>query len=261
MRFASLGSGSKGNSTLIEWSGGALLLDCGFSVKETEARLQRLGRSAKDLTAVIVTHEHTDHIKGVAALARRFKMPVYMTPGTFYSRDHGLIPELRLIENYQRFSLHGLEVEPVAVPHDAREPAQFVFRYSGVSLGVLTDLGNISPHVEKCYCDCDALILEANHDPLMLAGGPYPPSLKQRVGGLWGHLSNQQAAGFLQRVNTSRLQHLVVAHISQKNNSLALVRQTLEPLLASVANTVYACQDEGFEWLEVSGVPPVSVSA
>ncbi len=261
MRFASLGSGSKGNSTLIEWSGGSLLLDCGFSVKETEARLQRLGRSASNLTAVVVTHEHTDHIKGVAALARRYKMPVYMTPGTFHSKDHGQIPELRLIETYQRFNLAGLEVEPVAVPHDAREPAQFVFRCNGVSLGVLTDLGNISPHVERCYCDCDALVLEANHDPMMLAGGPYPPSLKQRVGGLWGHLSNQQAAGFLQRVDTARLQHLVVAHISQKNNSLALVREVIEPLVVSVGNTVYACQDEGFDWLEVSAASPVAAMA
>ncbi|UTF61063.1 MBL fold metallo-hydrolase [Gilvimarinus sp. DA14] len=261
MRFASLGSGSKGNSTLIEWPGGALLVDCGFSVKETEARLARLGRAAKDLTAVIVTHEHSDHIKGVAALARRYQMPVYMTPGTYHSRDHGRIPELKLIENYQPFTLGGLEVKPVAVPHDAREPAQFVFRCNGRSLGILTDLGNISPHVERAYCDCDALILEANHDPMMLAGGPYPPSLKQRVGGLWGHLSNQQAAGFLQRVDVQRLQHLVVAHISQKNNTLALAKLALEPFTAGIANTIYACQDEGFGWLEISSAAQTAATA
>lgn len=252
MRFASLGSGSKGNSTLIEWPGGAILVDCGFSVRETEARLARLNYSASDLSAVLVTHEHGDHVKGVAALARRYKLPVYMTPGTYHSRDYGVLPELNLIENYQSFNLGQLEVEPVAVPHDAREPAQFIFTYSGLSLGLLTDLGNISPHVERRYGRCQALILEANHDPMMLAGGPYPPSLKQRVGGLWGHLSNQQAAGFLERYPTQLLQHLVVAHISQKNNTLDLVRQELGPFAERVDNTLYACQDEGFDWLQLT---------
>ena len=259
MRFASLGSGSKGNSTLIEWSGGAILVDCGFSVRETEARLARLQYSASDLSAVLVTHEHGDHVKGVAALARRYNLPVYMTPGTYHSRDYGALPELHLIENYQPFALAQLQIEPVAVPHDAREPAQFIFTYEGLSLGLLTDLGNISPHVERRYGNCQALILEANHDPMMLAGGPYPPSLKQRVGGLWGHLSNQQAAGFLQRYPMQVLQHLVVAHISQKNNSLELVKQALEPFVGTVANTLYACQDEGFDWLQLTS--PVHAEA
>ncbi|MDO3384089.1 MBL fold metallo-hydrolase [Gilvimarinus algae] len=252
MRIASLGSGSQGNATLLEWRGGALLIDCGFSVKEALARLERLGYSAGELSAVLVTHEHSDHIKGVAALARRFTLPVYMTPGTYHSRNHGMLPHLQLIEGYQPFAIGDLKVEPVAVPHDAREPAQFVFEADGLRVGVLTDLGSISPHVEQSYQGCDALVLEANHDPRMLAGGPYPPSLKQRVGGPWGHLSNQQAAGFLKRLDTARLQHLVIAHISQKNNTLELAREAIEPVSAEVANVIYACQNEGFGWLDVS---------
>jgi phosphoribosyl 1,2-cyclic phosphodiesterase len=250
-RFASLGSGSRGNATLVEWGGGALLIDCGFSVKETEIRLARLGKTPRDLTAILVTHEHGDHIKGVAALARRHQLAVYMTPGTYHSRDMGELPSLHLIEAYQPFELMGLQVTPVAVPHDAREPAQYVFEYNGLRLGVLTDLGSISAHVESCYQDLDAMVLEANHDSQMLASGSYPPSLKQRVGGLWGHLSNQQAAGFLQRLDCARLQHLVVAHISQQNNSLELAQAALAAVTTDIKQVTYACQNQGFDWLSV----------
>ena len=250
-RFASLGSGSRGNATMVEWCNGSLLIDCGFSVKEAELRLARLGKTAQDLTAILVTHEHSDHIKGVAALSRRYDIPVYMTPGTYHSKDLGELPQLNLIQAYAPFKLNGLQVNPVAVPHDAREPAQFVFEYAGLRLGILTDLGSITPHVEVAYQACDAMLLEANHDPSMLASGSYPPSLKQRVGGQWGHLSNQQAAGFLQRLDTERLQHLVVAHISQQNNSLDVARAALEPVTQSVKHVTYACQDQGFDWLAV----------
>lgn len=251
MRFASLGSGSRGNATLVEWAEGMLLLDCGFSVKETELRLQRLARSPAQLSAILVTHEHSDHIKGVAALARRYQLPIYMTPGTYHSRDLGDLPDLRLIHAYAPFELKGLQIQPVAVPHDAREPSQFVFEYQQRRLGVLTDLGSITAHVEACYQNCDAMVLEANHDPVMLASGSYPYSLKQRVGGQWGHLNNQQAAGFLQRLDTARLQHLVVAHISQQNNSLPVVQAALAAVTAGVKNVTYACQDQGYDWLEL----------
>lgn len=251
MRFASLGSGSRGNATLVEWQGRCLLVDCGFTIKETVLRLARLGKAPEDLAAILVTHEHGDHIKGVAPFARKFNLPVYMTPGTYRSKDLGALPELHLIQGYQPFSVAGVEVVPVAVPHDAREPSQFLFEIAGRRLGILTDLGSISPHVEACYQACDALVIEANHDSGMLASGPYPPSLKRRVGGQWGHLSNQQTAGFLHRAETRRLQHLVVAHISQKNNSLALAQETLAESTRDLERVVYACQDEGFDWLEI----------
>lgn len=252
MRFASLGSGSRGNATLVEWSAGMLLVDCGFSVKETELRLNRLTRRAQDLTAILVTHEHSDHIKGVASLSRRYGLPVYMTPGTYRSRDLGELPDLRLIHAYTSFELNGLKVTPVPVPHDAREPSQFVFEFDGRRLGILTDLGSITPHVEACYQACDAMVLEANHDPAMLASGNYSYSLKQRVGGLWGHLSNQQAAGFLQRLDTQRLQHLVIAHISQNNNTLALAEAAMAPVTGHIKQVTYACQNQGFDWLSVN---------
>ncbi len=256
-RFASLGSGSKGNGTVVQWQGDegqpvALLVDCGFSARETVMRLERLGLKASDLAAVLVTHEHGDHIKGVAPLARRFKLPVYMTPGTFHSKDLGVLPELNLIEGYQGFSISGLKIQPVAVPHDAREPCQFIFELGLRRLGILTDLGSVSNHVEDSFRSCDALLMEANHDPMMLACGAYPPSLKRRVGGPWGHLSNQQTAAFLQRADLPRLQHLVVAHMSLQNNSLALAQQVLGDVAAAIKKVTWACQDDGFDWLDIA---------
>lgn len=249
MQFSSLGSGSKGNGTLIRHADCLLLVDCGFTLKETLRRLERLGVSAKHLDAVIVTHEHSDHLGGIGPLARKFKVPVYMTPGTNRSRDIGQIPKLNLIKNYQPFAIKSITVTPVAVPHDAAEPAQFIFTTDSARLGILTDLGSITPHVEKHYDLCTGLVLEANHDPLMLASGKYPLSLKQRVGGPWGHLSNHQAANFLTRIDSSRLQKLVVGHISQQNNTTELAKQAIEGLDLALEDIRYACQDEGFDWI------------
>ncbi len=256
MQFSSLGSGSKGNATLVRDKDCVLLVDCGFTLKETVKRLERLGIVPEQLDAVIVTHEHSDHIGGVGPLARKYHLPVYMTSGTYRSRDIGKLPALELIKNYQAFRIKSIDITPVAVPHDAAEPAQYIFATQIARLGILTDLGSITPHVEMHYHLCDALILEANHDPLMLASGQYPPSLKQRVGGPWGHLSNRQAADFLTRVDCSRLQHLVVAHISQQNNTTELAREALEDVPLSLKQVKYACQDEGFDWIVLGANDP-----
>ncbi|WP_299771633.1 MBL fold metallo-hydrolase [uncultured Pseudoteredinibacter sp.] len=251
MRFASLGSGSRGNATVVQAGRSCVLMDCGFTIKETEKRLAALDLAAGDIDAIVVTHEHGDHIKGVPAFARKHGMPVYMTPGTYRARDLGKIPELVLIENYQSFQLGDLHIEPVAVPHDAREPAQFIFSYEELRLGVLTDLGNVSAHVEKCYQDCDALLLEANHDSMMLAMGPYPPSLKDRVGGPWGHLNNQQALRFVKSLDLDRLKQLVIAHISEKNNALSKVQEVFQSFNEQLEELHFANQEEGFGWVTV----------
>jgi phosphoribosyl 1,2-cyclic phosphodiesterase len=252
VKFSSLGSGSKGNGTLVSVGDGQLLLiDCGFTLLETEKRLQRLGVSPNQIDAILVTHEHGDHIRGVGPLARKFKLPVYMTAGTARSGAIGVIQSLRIIHNYRPFFIKELQIFPIAVPHDANEPAQYIFGIDDKRLGLLTDLGNISQHVENKYVDCDALIIEANHDPLMLASGPYPKSLKERVGGAWGHLSNQQASEFLQRMDKSRLQCLVVAHISQQNNSVQLAQQAFSQCHKEINQVIYACQEQGFNWLYI----------
>lgn len=267
MRFASLGSGSGGNATLVCCGDTRVLIDCGFGVRETERRLARLQVEPGSLDAVLVTHEHSDHIKGVAAVARKYGTPVFMTRGTYVSRNFGHIPSLHLIENYQSFSVGNITVQPVAVPHDAREPAQYVLTFNGRRLGILTDLGSVTSHVVDAFDGCDGLLVEANHDPAMLAAGPYPAFLKARVASPWGHLSNQQTAGLLQQLDIRRLQHLVVGHISRKNNSLECAAQSLEAVLGKIAapaadalgagvsafNKIhYACQDEGFDWLDIT---------
>lgn len=250
MRFASLGSGSRGNATLVESDSACVLIDCGFSVRETERRLARLGRSAADLSAVLVTHEHSDHCKGVAALARKYQLPVYATKGTALAA--GLQDSRwQRLQGQQSFTVADLMIEPVTVPHDAAEPCQFVLRNSGFSLGVLTDLGSITALVIERYAACDALMLECNHDTRMLATGPYPPSLKRRVGGAWGHLNNMQAASLLAQVDQQRLQHVVMSHLSAQNNTEMLARDALAETLSSGAALVTADQDEGLDWLQI----------
>ena len=249
MRFASLGSGSKGNATLVEADDTCLLVDCGFSARELERRLAMVQLEGSRLTGILVTHEHGDHIKGVWTLARRYKLPVYMTGGTAKVAAAPSDIALQLITPQQGFQVGAIDVLPVSVPHDAREPVQFVFNHGGLKLGVLTDLGHISAHVQACYQQCDGLLVEANHDQAMLADGAYPYSLKQRVGGDWGHLNNGQTAALLGSLEPRSLQALVVGHISQQNNALHVVQEVMAPVAALVPQINYASQDDCVDWL------------
>lgn len=251
MRFASLGSGSRGNATLVEAADTCVLVDCGFSRRETERRLARLGRSPQDLSALLVTHEHSDHIGGVALLARKYGLPVYTTAGTADSTALAALPGLRTIDTRAGFSIGALAVQPVAVPHDAREPCQFVFRHGKKAFGLLTDLGSITPSVAAAYGACDALMLECNHDSALLAGGLYPNFLKRRVGGPRGHLSNRQAAELLAVVELARLQQVVMSHLSAANNTEALARAALGAVLTRSEAVLAADQDDGIGWREI----------
>ena len=253
IQFASLGSGSKGNATLVSCGSTHLLIDCGFAMKETTRRLQRLGLEPEQLTAVLITHEHADHIAGAGALTRRYQLPLYTTSGTKISgRFKGEVPDWRPINPEHSFAVNDLEVLPVTVPHDAREPVQFVISDGANSLGILTDLGSITPHVVRHYNPCQALVLEANHDPIMLARGPYPASLKHRVGGDFGHLSNQQAADFLTQMELKHLTHLVASHLSEQNNEPNLACFTLAEAINTTPDWItLASQDEGFGWRDI----------
>lgn len=248
LAFASIGSGSKGNGTLVALEETCVLVDCGFSLKETEMRLQRLQVKPEQLTAILVTHEHSDHISGVGSLARKYALPVYLTAGTWRSGRAGELPQHHIINSHEAFQLGKLTIQPVAVPHDAKEPVQYVFRSEKRILGILTDLGSITSHVLEHYRHCDALLLEANHCMQMLEAGPYPLPLKQRVGGDWGHLSNDQTAILLQAM-TKPLKHLVLAHLSEQNNHPSRVEEYLRPHWPRADNILFACQKQGFDWL------------
>ena len=253
MRFASLGSGSRGNCALVEAGDTRILLDNGFAAKEVESRLSQIGVEPDSIQAIVVTHEHHDHIKGVGAYARRYNLPVWMTAGTHRQDRCGQLPQVKLFSSHENgFVIGDIMVEPFPVPHDAREPAQFVFSSKGLRLGALTDIGFYTPHISQALKNCDALFLECNHDTEMLAKGPYPPALQARVAGKLGHLSNVQAAQFLSQMDSERLQFIVAAHLSEKNNKAELVRETM----ASVSTTVeerlsIATQDEVTEVFEI----------
>lgn len=256
MRFASIGSGSEGNGTLLEFGDCRLLIDCGFSAKEAVRRLIELDVEPESISGVLVTHAHSDHIKGVAILSEKFNLPVHMTWGTCTSKAH-LKREvashlLNVISPHESFAIQGIEIEPVAVPHDCREPVQFVFRANGKKLGVLSDAGAVTPHMERVYQHCDALLLECNHDTEMLRNGPYPASLKRRVAGDFGHLNNQQAAEFLANTMWEGLQHVVMTHISQKNNHPEKARDALVAAINCDADWIKAAdQASGLDWHEI----------
>jgi phosphoribosyl 1,2-cyclic phosphodiesterase len=254
MRFASLGSGSEGNGLVVEAGSTRVLMDCGFSLTETRARLGRLGLAPEDLDAVIVTHEHSDHVGGVARLAAKYELPVWCTHGTYlnWRMQTEATPWVEMIDPHRPFAVGDLEVQPFAVPHDAREPVQFVFRSGGRALGVLTDAGHVTPHIAASLSGVHALVLECNHDAAMLAAGPYPPSLKNRVGGRYGHLENRQAAELLKQMDVSGLRHLIAAHLSQKNNTPALARTALAEALDCEPEWIeVACQQDGFGWRHI----------
>ncbi|MCO6412384.1 MAG: MBL fold metallo-hydrolase [Thiogranum sp.] len=253
MRFASLGSGSRGNATLVEADGTRVLVDCGFSCAETEKRLARLALDPRDIDAVLVTHEHSDHIAGVARFSRRFGVPVWMTAGTEAMHQGGELAAWHCFSSHEVFAIGALEVRPFPVPHDAREPCQFVFSDGAVRLGVLTDAGSVSLHMVQALERLDALLLECNHDTGMLSSGPYPPALKDRVGGRFGHLSNDQAADLLIKIDTRKLQHLVAAHLSDKNNHPSLARQALCAALGcAMADICVADQEAGLAWRSIN---------
>jgi phosphoribosyl 1,2-cyclic phosphodiesterase len=265
MRFSSLGSGSEGNALLVECGVGAdgrsrpggesrpfrVLIDCGFRLKELEQRLSTLALSPSDINAVFVTHEHGDHIGGVYRLAQAFSIPVYLTHGTHRNGPDSGRTEVRFLDPYEALELPGLRVEPIAVPHDAAEPVQYLLDDGVSCLGVLTDLGHWTQHIADKLSRAQALVLECNHDLAMLANNPrYPEMLKRRIRGHYGHLSNDQASEILSALAHGSLKRVIGAHLSKSNNHPDLALQALQrganhqDLDISLAD-----QASGFAWI------------
>lgn len=232
MKYISLGSGSRGNATLVLEQEQSLLIDCGFSRKVLLERLLQAGANPSHLQGVLVTHEHGDHVKGVQTLCEMLSIPFYASFGTARKMDWLEHPLWRCLYPDEAVIIGTLEAQPVIVPHDAAEPLQFVIENTqGKRLGVLSDLGSLTPHIISSYSHCQALQLEANHDPLMLQNGPYPPSLRARVASDYGHLSNQQCAKLIQQVRWHGLTSVTAGHISEKNNAPELVCAELSSVL------------------------------
>lgn len=257
LRVCSLGSGSGGNGLVVEARDGPhtsrILVDNGFNLRQLGQRLQRAGLEVGSLDAVFVTHEHSDHVGGVATLVRRHGVPVYCTEGTASaSRFDAARIEWRRVEAGQPVEIGILSVEPYAVPHDASEPVQYTFTDGSRRVGLLTDAGECSDAIIAALSGLHALILECNHDSRILQQGAYPPFLKARIAGALGHLSNAQAAGILDRIDRARLDWVAAAHLSRSNNRPDLARQALASVMNCAADEIgVADQDVGLDWRSV----------
>lgn len=254
MRFGCLGSGSKGNAWLVQAGDTRIMVDCGFGPREAGKRLARLGLDVSELDAVLVTHEHSDHGRGVARLASQARCPVWLTHGTHAMLDaSGIAPlSARIIEGQQKFAIGALEISPYPVPHDAREPMHFVFSDGATRFGLLTDAGHVTTHMETALSGCDALALECNHDVARLEAGSYPIALKRRILGRYGHLDNDAAATLLRKIAGSGLKHVVAAHLSEENNAPELARTALASALGCAHDWIgVADQETGLDWREI----------
>lgn len=259
IRFRSLGSGSSGNATLVEATSGItttrLLIDAGFSLRELETRLARAGLAASDLDAVFVTHEHGDHVGCAIALAARDGLPLWMSRGTWRAIGEPVAPPgLRFARDDEAIAVGDMQLLPFTVAHDAAEPLQLRCNDGSAHLVVLTDLGSITTHVIDRIAGCDAIVLECNHDPAMLAVSRYPASLKARIGGRFGHLSNDVAVQILARCMSGRLRHVVAAHLSRENNRPALARTALGEHWGGAGGAAIVVADPvlGFDWLQIA---------
>jgi phosphoribosyl 1,2-cyclic phosphodiesterase len=231
--FTVLGSGSSGNTTLVSAGDTHILVDIGLSGKETVRRLAECGLRPEQISAIVVSHEHGDHCRGIAPFAKHLEVPVFITDAAYEAAELGIEDRKRQrVESGCPFEIRGIEFTPFAVPHDAADPLAFCIEKDGVKIAIVMDLGYMSGLVVERLRGCDAIILESNHDINMLKVGPYPWALKQRVMSRRGHLSNDTVAEFLLDGFDGKARHMILAHLSEKNNlpELALLsaRRALE---------------------------------
>lgn len=239
--FQILASGSKGNAILVCSEKTRMLVDAGLSGKELVSRLEKSPVSGKQLDALVVSHEHQDHIRGVGVLSRRFQLPVYTTRGTLegFPPESGRMAHVHLFQDGSPFMIGDLRIQAFSISHDAREPVGFVIEHGGTRLGVCTDLGVATHLVRTKLQNCHGLVIEANHDTALLLNGPYPPHLKQRIRSRHGHLSNNETCELLKSLFHRDLRAVTFAHLSEVNNHPDLVR------------TIYRQFAQDSEWEDV----------
>lgn len=225
--ISSLNSGSNGNCYYVGNAHEAVLIDAGISCRETEKRMQRLGLSMEKVKAVFISHEHSDHIRGVEVLSKKYNLPVYITPKTMFSGKLILKQEVTF-KAYQPVAVGGITVTGFPKSHDASDPHSFTLEFNGVTVGVFTDIGFVCGHVLSNFKKCHAIFLEANYDEEMLEQGHYPYYLKRRIRNDKGHLSNAQALDLFTKHKPGFMSHVLLSHLSRENNSPQLVKNVFE---------------------------------
>jgi len=228
IRVAALGSGSSGNSLVVQAGDTTLMVDCGFTMKETIARMYTLGITPGDVDAVLISHEHGDHVKGAGPLSRKYGLPIWCTHGTYHKARDNRFASVQLFNAHQPFTIGDITIDPFPTPHDAAESCQFVFEAYSTRFANVTDLGTCTTHVKEKLAGVHGLVVECNYDIDMLANGPYPPSLQARIRSNYGHLGNEQAATLLNHLDHPELQCILLGHLSEQNNSDALALSTIQ---------------------------------
>ncbi|MDX9778505.1 MAG: MBL fold metallo-hydrolase [bacterium] len=251
MEVIPLASGSKGNSYLIRSGSSAILIDAGLSAKQLCLRLQDAGTDATKISAVFITHEHVDHLRGARVFARQFDTPVYINRSCYdaarelYQLDQ--IPDIRLFETGLSFDYQDYSIHPFSVSHDTADPVSFSISDGKNKLGIITDLGKVSTLVHTAAMKMDALILEANHDLLLLKQNPnYPEKVKQRIRSNRGHLSNEQSAEFARDlIMKGKLKQLILAHLSEQNNNAVCIRAAFDRIFGEAGlDLPFSCAEQ-----------------
>lgn len=242
--FTSLNSGSNGNCYYIGNNTEAVLIDAGLSCRETERRMKRLGLNMKDIKAIFVSHEHIDHVRGLAGIADKYNMPVYVTPATQKGCYHLKTDHAISFTAHEPVNIGALSITAFPKFHDAADPHSFVITCNEITIGVFTDIGKPCENVIAYFKQCHAAFLEANYDNNMLANGNYPSFLKQRISGGVGHLSNDEALEIFVKHKSDFISHLLLAHLSKENNDVVLVQQLFEEVTGDVKVMVASRYEE-----------------
>lgn len=257
LQVASLGSGSSGNALLVRSATTVLLLDCGFTLKETTARMAQLGVSPASLDGVLITHEHGDHVKGVGPLSRKYGKSIWLTHGTYHALRDNRFHHSNIINAHQSFAIGDIEIDPFPTPHDARESCQYVFSNESVRFACATDLGKYTPHVESMLTGVSGLLVESNYDEHMLRTGPYPESLQARIRSDFGHLGNVQAGELLKKIDHPGMHTILLGHLSEQNNTDDAAAATVAGFLPGGDERVTVLQQHSASrWFTISKDKP-----
>ncbi|MDD2794073.1 MAG: MBL fold metallo-hydrolase [Sediminibacterium sp.] len=256
--IASLNSGSNGNCYYIGNQTEAVLIDAGLSCREIEIRMKQRSLETKKLKAIFVSHEHTDHIKGVSTLAQKYQLPVYITPETAKNGPRLIRHLSQPFTAHQPIQVGGITVTPFGKEHDAADPHSFVVSHAGINIGVITDIGTVCDQVTHYFKQCHAAFLESNYDEVMLANGKYSQLLKNRISGGKGHISNTQALELFIAHKPPFMTHLLLSHLSRENNTPELAKAAFEPFAGKTLVTV-ASRYEASEVFQISHPQPVEI--